>query len=68
MREDSVDLLAALTGRFLGLFSIPILAFAIGFIVKKSTGRSWGYQIAGFLLAIQLLIMAILFMNKGSGG
>ena len=62
-----MDLLAALTGRFLGLFSIPILAFIIGFIVKKSTGKSWGYYIAGTVLVVQLLIMA-LFMNKTPGG
>ena len=62
-----MDLLAALTGKFLGFFSIPILAFVIGFIVKKSTGKFWGYYIAGTLLATQLLIMVVL-TNKTPGG
>jgi len=52
---------------FAGYFFIPITAFALGFIVKKSTGKNWGYVLAGVLLFLQLLMMAIVFFYKNQG-
>lgn len=59
--------LAALAGWFFGFFSMPILALVVGFIIKKSTGKSWGYVLAGALFTMQLLMMAILHLNKSPG-
>lgn len=47
-----------------GFFVIPLVLAAIGFIVNKSTGKTWGYKMAGAALAIQLIIMVIVFLNK----
>lgn len=59
-----MDFIAAVAGQFVGFFFIPITAFAIGFIVKKSTGKSWGYYTALILLALQLVMMLLLKMYK----
>lgn len=53
---------------FAGYFFIPITAFALGFIIKKSTGKNWGYVLAGVLLFLQLLMMAIVLFYKNQGG
>lgn len=62
-----MDYLLALTGKFFGFFLIPITALAIGFIVKKSTGKSWGYYLASILLALQLVMILVVsnFKNQG---
>jgi Kef-type K+ transport system membrane component KefB len=47
-----------------GIFFLPIFFLTIGFIVKKSTGKLWGYHTAAVVLIIQLILMAIYFIYK----
>jgi len=50
-----------------GMFTVPISFLAIGFIVKKSTGKLWGYYIAVIAFSGVFAIIAFNLWYKPHG-